>query len=98
MSKKILLFTLQTFSTTAGIQKMTRTLAHSLNQIARVNNWDFKILSFSDADIDLMPQYLPAKNFKGFASKNASFVINILKEAATADIIILSHINLAMVD
>jgi phosphatidylinositol alpha-1,6-mannosyltransferase len=97
MSKKILLFTLQTFSTTGGIQKMTRTLAHSLNQIARINNWNFKTLSFYDADTDLMPQYLPAKNFKGFATKKTSFAINSLKEAATADIVILSHINLTMV-
>ena len=97
MDKKIILFTLQTFSTTGGIQKMTRTLGHSLNQIARINNWDFKLLSAYDADTDLMPQYLPAKNFKGFAIKKAPFAINSLKEAVNADIIILSHINLAMI-
>jgi phosphatidylinositol alpha-1,6-mannosyltransferase len=97
MSKKIILFTLQTFSTTGGIQKMSRTLGYSLQQIAHANNWDFKLFSLYDASNDLMPQYLPIQNFKGFGAKKIPFVLGSLKEAANADIIILSHINLAVI-
>jgi phosphatidylinositol alpha-1,6-mannosyltransferase len=97
MSKKILLFTLQTFSTTGGIQKMTRTLGHSLHQLTKQNNWEFKMFAAYDANHDLMPQYVPAENFKGFNSNRVSFVLQSLKEAASSDVIILSHINLSFI-
>jgi phosphatidylinositol alpha-1,6-mannosyltransferase len=97
MSKKIMLFTLQTFSTTGGIQKMTRTLGHSLHQLTKQNNWEFKMFAAYDANHDLMPQYVPAENFKGFNSNRVSFVLQSLKEAASSDVIILSHINLSFI-
>ena len=97
MSKKILLFTLQTFSTTGGIQKMTRTLGHSLHHLAKQNDWEFKMLAAYDANHDLMPQYVPAENFKGYNSNRVSFVLQSLKAAASADVIVLSHINLSFI-
>jgi phosphatidylinositol alpha-1,6-mannosyltransferase len=97
MPKRIALFTLQTFSTTGGIQKMTRTLAHSLYQIALRNQWDFKLWSVYDADNDLMPQYLPRENFKGFCANRRSFTISSLRLATKSDIIIISHINMAII-
>jgi phosphatidylinositol alpha-1,6-mannosyltransferase len=97
MSKKILLFTLQTFSTTGGIQKMTRTLGHALNHIAKTNNWTFKLFSAYDTNSDLMPQYVPADCFKGFGTKRGKFVIKAAKEGTSSDVVILSHINLSQV-
>jgi phosphatidyl-myo-inositol dimannoside synthase len=97
MSKKVMLFTLQSFSTTGGIQKMTRTLGHALHQIAITNNWDFSMYSAYDADYDLMPQYLPAENFKGFDGSRESFVWKAVKKGIISDIVILTHINLAIV-
>jgi phosphatidylinositol alpha-1,6-mannosyltransferase len=97
MPKRILIFTLQTFSTTGGIQKMTRTLGYSLHRICSKNNWDFKMFSAYDADTDLMPQYLPVENFKGFNINRTAFVMKSLKQLAKADAIILSHINLAII-
>lgn len=97
MFKHITLFSLQTFSTTGGIQKMTRTLAHSLNYICNQYNWNFKLASLYDEDSDLMPQYLPAKNFKGFGKNRMAFIIKTLVYARENDVIILSHINLALV-
>jgi phosphatidylinositol alpha-1,6-mannosyltransferase len=97
MSKKITLFSLQTFSTTGGIQKMTRTLAHSLNNICLKNNWEFKLSSLYDADNDIMPHYLPHKNFKGYNKNRAAFMLRNIFAAKKPDIIILSHINLALV-
>lgn len=97
MNKKILLFTLQSFSTTGGIQKMTRTLGHSLNQVAARNNWQFDMYSAYDADDDLMPQYLPAKNFKGFKENRIGFVVKAVKQGIKSDVVILTHINMALV-
>ncbi|MBC7401146.1 MAG: glycosyltransferase family 4 protein [Mucilaginibacter sp.] len=97
MPKKITLLTLQTFSTTGGIQKMTRTLAHSLTEVAARNKWSFRLWSVYDKNEDIMPQYLPAKNFKGFGVKRWSFTIQSLKLAVTGDVIILSHINMAAI-
>src|ERR1700733_11731593 len=97
MSKKIILFTLQTFSTTGGIQKMTRTLAHSLNSLAKRNNWSFSLWSLYDRNDQLMPQYVPAENFKGFDQSRRKFILQTIFNAKNPDIVILSHINLAVI-
>jgi phosphatidylinositol alpha-1,6-mannosyltransferase len=97
MSKRIVVFSLQTFSTTGGIQKMTRTLAHSLQQVVLKNNWIFQLWSLYDEQNDLMPQYLPAGSFRGFGFNRIYFIINALKIAPSADVVIISHINLAVV-
>src|ERR1700722_10637493 len=96
MAKRIILFTLQTFSTTGGIQKMTRTMAHSLNQLAGLNKWSFDLWSLYDSSDHLMPQYLPAENFKGFDHNLRKFIIQTIF-TKKPDIIILSHINLAVI-
>ena len=44
-----------------------------------------------------MPQYLPAEKFKGFGRNRKNFISKSLLNGHTADIIILSHINLAVV-
>lgn len=92
-----MLYTLQTFSTTGGIQKMTRTLAHSLHQLSKNNNWAFELWSVYDLDSDLMPQYLPPQNFKGFGLKKLIFALKALSTAAAPDIVLISHINLAAI-
>lgn len=97
MHKRIVLLTLQTFSTTGGIQKMTRTLAHSLQTVAALYNWDFKLWSVYDKDEDLMPQYLSSTRFKGFNIKRNSFIIKATRAAQSSDVIIISHINMAVV-
>jgi glycosyltransferase involved in cell wall biosynthesis len=97
MSKKIILFTLQTFSTTGGIQKMTRTLAHSLFHLSKQQNWDFKLWSLYDSRYDLMSQYIAPENFVGFGRSKSSLAFNTLKTARHADVVILSHINLALI-
>ena len=89
-----MLFTLQTFSTTGGIQKMTRTMAHSLNTVAFNNSWAFDLWSAYDEPGDVMTQYIPQQNFRGFGSR-LSFIGAVIKNAAQFDVVILSHINLA---
>ncbi|WPU98336.1 glycosyltransferase family 4 protein [Mucilaginibacter sp. cycad4] len=97
MAKKVILFTLQTFSSTGGIQKMTRTLGHSLHRAAAINKWDFELWSAYDKQNDLMEQYLPAANFKGFGINRAGFVLETIGHSTKPHVAILSHINLAII-
>jgi phosphatidylinositol alpha-1,6-mannosyltransferase len=97
MSKKIILFTLQTFSTTGGIQKMTRTLAYSLFNISEQKGWNFRLFSLYDSRYDLMDRYLPAKNYKGFGNHRIELGLKTIDVADSADIVILSHINLSLI-
>ena len=96
MVKNIQLFSLQTFSSTGGIQKMTRTLAHSLFKIAEKNSWSFKLVSAYDAQTDLITQYLPESNFKGYQNNKIKFLIESFFSSTKQDVVILSHINLAL--
>jgi len=95
MAKKVILYTLQTFGATGGIQKMARTLAHSLHLLSLRNNWDFKVWSAYDSNSDLMEQYLPAKSFRGFSVNRINFVLNTITRKP--DIVIISHINMSLV-
>jgi phosphatidylinositol alpha-1,6-mannosyltransferase len=97
MFKNITLFSLQTFSTTGGIQKMTRTLSHALNSICTTNNWNFKLASLYDNNSDLMPKYIPKENFEGFNKRRLPFMLKMGFSRQKQDVIILSHINLALV-
>ena len=76
---------------------MTRTLAHSLHLLAKRNNWDFKLWSAYDSNSDLMLQYLPAKEFTGFGANRIVFVLKTLISVKKPDVIIISHINLALI-
>jgi glycosyltransferase involved in cell wall biosynthesis len=97
MPKNIYLFSLQTFSTTGGIQKMTRTLAHSLYHISKKENWNFRLFSLYDSRYDLMSQYLPSENYTGFNNSRVSLGLTSIKEASRANIVILSHINFSLI-
>lgn len=97
MYKNIKLFTLQTFADTGGIQKMSRTLAHSLYTICSKKQWDFKLISLYDRDKHLLQQYLPKANFKGFGQRKVSFLLRNVFTTQKPDVVVLSHINLALV-
>jgi phosphatidylinositol alpha-1,6-mannosyltransferase len=97
MYKNIVLYTLQTFSTTGGIQKMTRTLAHSLYGVSKKNGWRFNVSSLYDTGTDLMPQYLPPQNFEGFNNNRIRFISKSILGARKHNVVILSHINLAII-
>ncbi|MBS1519711.1 MAG: glycosyltransferase family 4 protein [Bacteroidetes bacterium] len=97
MPKNIYLFSLQTFSTTGGIQKMVRTLAHSLYHISKKENWNFRLFSLYDSRYDLMSQYLPSENYTGFNNSRLGLGLTSIKEASRANIVILSHINFSLI-
>ncbi len=97
MPDQILLVTLQTFSTTGGIQKMTRTLGHSLYHIAKNQQAKFSLWSLYDAPSSLLTQYLPTENFIGFNKARLTFIFKTLLAARHTQHLVLSHINLGVV-
>lgn len=97
MSKKILLLTLETFHAAGGIQRMSRTMAHSLHQLSLKNNWQMDLYALNDKPDDLMSPYLPPANFKGFNKNKLRFVLDSINAGRKADLIILTHINLSLI-
>jgi phosphatidyl-myo-inositol dimannoside synthase len=97
VSKNIALYSLQTFGSTGGIQKMTRTLAHSLNAIATKNKWSFQFWSAYDSEKELMPKYVGPENFYGFGRRRLKFTFDAILNAKNQDIIVLTHVNLAII-
>ena len=96
MPKRIVLLTLRTFSSTGGIQKMTRTLAYALFHIAKQKEWEFNLWSVYDSRYDLMDKYLSAENFTGFGRNKIKIGLKTLDKSFRSDIVILSHVNLAL--
>ncbi len=96
MPKRIVLLTLRTFSSTGGIQKMTRTLAYALFHIAKQKGWQFNLWSVYDSRYDLMDKYLSAENFTGFGRNKIKIGLKTLDKSFRSDIVILSHVNLAL--
>lgn len=96
MPENILLLTLQTFSTTGGIQKMTRTLGYSLSQLARVKVCKFNLWSLYDSQASLLDQYVPEHSFKGFGNFRLRYAWQLLTASRQTSHLILTHINLAL--
>lgn len=97
MSKKVLLFTLETFSATGGIQKMCRALAYSLSQIMGKDTCNFQLWSVYDRQTDIFSDYLEPSCFRGFGGKRPFFTMRAISMATRADVFIFSHINLAVI-
>jgi phosphatidylinositol alpha-1,6-mannosyltransferase len=97
MSKNISLLSLQIFNTTGGIQKMVRTLAHALNTLSEKKGWDFKLSSLYESNADLMTAYLPQNKFNGYNENIVKFIFRTVFVKKKPDVVILTHINLAVV-
>lgn len=90
--------TLRVFSATGGIEKVCRIFGKALNDIAvTVRGMQVKVLSVYDTTDEVDTKYIPASSFTGFGTAKLAFVMNSLRQAAAADVIILSHVNLLSV-
>ncbi len=72
-------------------------MAHVLHVIATRRSWEFLLWSAYDRNSDLMSRYLPASRFRGFAANKVLFAIKSIANAGWPDMIIISHINLALI-
>ncbi len=88
---KILFLYLSGFSRTGGIEKFNRAFCKALGDVKT----DVCIYSAYDDVPDL--RYLANSRWRGFAGNRWLFVVNSVRHAVDHDLIILGHINLALV-
>ena len=89
-SNKVLFLTLHTFSLTGGIEKVCCSLAKVFSDL-RIK---FNLYSLHDSNSDIDTRYLKKEHFKGFKHGKLSFTISSILKGASADTVLLSHINL----
>lgn len=95
MPKKILVLSPQTFSSTGGIQSMSRTLAYVLNEWCQKNKWAINLYVLNDPAKSITTPYLPSAYFKGFRRNKIWFTLRSIWKGINADILIINHINLS---
>lgn len=93
--RKVLFLNLTAFSQTGGLEKFNRCFLKALNETEASANTSSN--SFSLYDTSANSNYYPAEKYKGFGKRRFSFVLNSVLEGLKKDIIILGHVNLAIV-
>jgi len=95
--KKLLFLTLNTFSSTGGIEKVCRVAGKALEELADANGTVFSLYAMNDLEKDLLPQYVSGQNFLGFGGNRLRFVLESVRAGRKSDTVILSHINLLVI-
>jgi phosphatidylinositol alpha-1,6-mannosyltransferase len=94
MSRNILFLTLRVFSATGGIEKVCKILGKALFQI-NSQKGQVCILSSHDSSKEAKDNpYFSDLYFTGYNNKRINFLLNSLKKARHADVIIISHVNI----
>ncbi len=96
ITNEVLFLTLDTFSSTGGIQKVCRSMAKALAERKPKNHGltAVHLLSLVDSTTELMEEYIPKKQFEGFQGNRLKFVFTAFINGLKSQTIILSHINL----
>lgn len=93
MRRGILFLTLNVFSATGGIEKVSRIAGKALNEISD----DVEIYSMHDKASDANDRYFRLERFKAFDADKIKFVSSSLAAGRGKKTVILSHINLLAV-
>jgi asparagine synthase (glutamine-hydrolysing) len=93
--KDALFLTLKTFSHTGGIEKVNRVLMKAGTDIQSKNLIRFHAKSLYDHAPD--EKYITKRRFEGFEGLLFPFIIKSVKKGIQCDVVMLSHINLALV-
>lgn len=91
----ILFLYLDAFRQTGGIEKFNKAFLKALDDISTENKIDYKAFSLCDDKPDT--RYVNADKHKGFRYNKFTFVINSIREGLKADVVIIGHLNLALV-
>lgn len=99
MKKRLLFLTLNTFSATGGIEKVCRVAGKALFEVAAEGGGrgDVAVFSMYDKNGQADQKYFPASVFRGFNGQRLKFIAASLRKGSSADIVVLSHINLLLV-
>lgn len=91
----VLFLYLKAFSFTGGIEKFNRSFLKALHELSVDGFLDAEAVSPYDSVSD--EKYFPRLRFKGFHGSKLLFLLNTIFAAWKYDIIILGHINLAII-
>lgn len=92
--KRIMLAMLAAFSKTGGIEYVSRNWARCLSDLNDEHSIDLSILSLHDQEADT--RYTDANSFRGYDGNKLLFVLNFVLTGLRSDVVILTHINLAL--
>lgn len=93
--KKVLFLYLKAFSFTGGIEKFNCSFLKALHELSVEGYVDASANSMYDTEVN--EQYFAKKRFKGFGGSRLFFVLHTIYHALKNDVLILGHINLAVV-
>ena len=95
MRNETLLLTLNMFSATGGIEKVSRIAGKALYQMEQEGAISkLKVFSMYDKREQVDIRYFPAKIFDGFGTRKFRFVLRVVQQGIDSKLVILSHINL----
>src|SRR5436309_3270907 len=97
MDKKTLFLTLRTFSSTGGIEKVSRIAGKALYDISTTLGGELTIYSMYDQESEVDEKYFPSKIFTGFRTRKLQFVHKAVMKGIKSRVVVLSHINLLLV-
>lgn len=92
---RALFLCLQTFRGMGGVEKVTRAVMSVLTGLKNEYLTELNVFSAYDHLAD--PRYVHPRDFKGFEGKRLKFSVAAIRQGRQADLLILSHINLAPV-
>jgi phosphatidyl-myo-inositol dimannoside synthase len=93
--KNLLFLNLTAFSQTGGLEKFNRCFMKALGLASEET--DLKCEAYSLYDTQSDERYFPASKYKGFGKKRLQFVASSILKGSRQDVIVLGHINLAIV-
>ncbi len=97
MSEGTLLLTLNMFSATGGIEKVSRVVGKALQDIASEKLGEkVCVYSMYDKQVDVDERYFPAAIFSGFGENKWRFVYEAVRKGINSRQVILSHSNLLL--
>src|SRR5829696_4882919 len=97
LQKKLLFLTLNTFSSTGGIEKVCRVAGKALCEMMEENGEGFDFFAMNDRPDQAIEKYVPAVCFHGFSGNKIKFVAGAVRTGAKCHTVILSHINLLLI-
>ncbi len=94
MQKRLLFLTLNTFSSTGGIEKVNRLAGKALAEISAEQDYSFSLYSMYDHPHEVMETYIPPSVFRAFSGNKIKMTAAAIIEGRKAELVLLSHINL----
>ncbi len=92
--KHILFLYLKAFSFTGGIEKFNRCFLKALGELSAEGLGETYSISAYDSLAD--ERYFPNRNFSGHSGDRIGFSVHALRKSFSSDVVILGHINLAV--